>query len=201
MDAAWPGRSSSRVTSMAAMPAAHAMGFPPKVVEWMIGLGTRTSQISPGAMKADSGITPAADRLADAHDVGDDTGVVHAPEAAGPAHAGLDLVGDQQRPERRAELTYPRQVVRRRHDAAGLPLHRLDDERGDRCADLVRLGQLGLEGIRVAIGHEPHVLQPAEERLPEGSLPHERKAAHRLAVKPTRAWRRTCSAGCRVGRA
>ena len=41
-----PGRSSSSVTLMAAMPAAQAIGFPPNVVEWMIGLGIITSHIS-----------------------------------------------------------------------------------------------------------------------------------------------------------
>ena len=58
MSAAWPGRSSSSVTWIAAMPAAQAIGLPPNVVEWMIGLGIITSQISGGAMKAESGMTP-----------------------------------------------------------------------------------------------------------------------------------------------
>ena len=40
------------------MPAAHAIGFPPNVVEWMIGLGINTSQISGGEMNAESGMMP-----------------------------------------------------------------------------------------------------------------------------------------------
>ncbi len=58
MAAAWPGRSSSSVTWMAASPAAQASGLPPKVVEWMIGLGIITSHTVGFAMNAERGITP-----------------------------------------------------------------------------------------------------------------------------------------------
>ena len=191
MAAAWPGRSSSSVTSMAAIPAAQAMGLPPKVVEWMMGFGIRTSQISGDAMKADSGITPPPIDFPDAHDVGHDAGVVHAPEATGPSHTGLNLVGDEQRAVGRAQLPHPRQVVRRRDDAAGLPLYRLDHERGDRGAHLTRLGQLGLERLRVAVGHEPHVLQSAQERLPERGLAHQREDCPWTCRGTRRAWTRS----------
>src|SRR4026208_2010148 len=43
---------------MAARPAAQASGLPPKVVEWMIGLGIITSQIWALEMNAESGMTP-----------------------------------------------------------------------------------------------------------------------------------------------
>ena len=58
MAAAWPGRSSSSVTWIAARPAAQASGLPPNVVEWMIGLGIITSQTVGFAMNAESGMTP-----------------------------------------------------------------------------------------------------------------------------------------------
>ena len=46
------------MTVMAAIPAAQAIGLPPKVVECMTGFGIRTSQISGVETNADSGITP-----------------------------------------------------------------------------------------------------------------------------------------------
>ena len=53
--AAWPGRSSSSVTLIAAMPAAQASGLPPKVDEWMNGFGSSTFQIS--GVDMDKGVT------------------------------------------------------------------------------------------------------------------------------------------------
>ena len=43
---------------MAAMPAAHAIGLPPNVVECTTGLGTSTSHIAGVEMNAASGMTP-----------------------------------------------------------------------------------------------------------------------------------------------
>src|SRR4030095_4282442 len=109
----------------------------------------------------------AADRLADAKDVGLDVPVVHSPEPAGATHTGLDLVGHHESAEAGAEIPHPRQVIVRRNHTARLSLHWLDTERRDWRADLLRLGQLGFERLGVAIGHEAYVLQTAQERLPE----------------------------------
>ena len=43
---------------MAAMPAAQAIGFPPKVVECNTGLGMSTSQMAGVEMNAESGMIP-----------------------------------------------------------------------------------------------------------------------------------------------
>ena len=97
MAAACPGRSSSSVTWIAAMPAAQASGLPPNVVEWMIGLGIITSQTSGVAMNAESGMTPPPSDLP-RHMMSGTTSQWSTPHSrAGPAHPGLDLVRDEQR--------------------------------------------------------------------------------------------------------
>jgi hypothetical protein len=145
LDAAWPGRSSSSVTVIAAMPAAQAIGFPPKVVECSTGFGTSTSQIAGVEMNADSGMTPAADGLAEAHDVRLDIPVIDTPEFPGPSHPGLNLIRNQQRAVAGAQLAGPGQVIVRRHHRAGFALHGFDDKGGDRRADGLRLRKFLLE--------------------------------------------------------
>jgi hypothetical protein len=122
-------------------------------------------------------------------------GVVHSPERAGTAHAGLDLVRDEERAVSRAQLPRARQVHLGRHDAAGLSLYRLDHEAGDRCPHLRSLGELGLQGVRVAVRHESDVLEAAGERFAERGFAHERERPHGLAVKPAECGDEQVSAG------
>ena len=97
----------------------------------------------------------AAERLAQDVEVGDDALVVAREGPAGPAEAGLDLVGREQHVVGGAELADPAQVaVRRDHDAA-LALDGLD-EHGDRVR---RDG--GFERREVAVGH---LDEPGRER-------------------------------------
>ncbi len=68
-------------------------------------------------------------------------------EAPRPAHAGLHLVADQQRPSFPEQLARSGQVSGRR-DSHALALNRLDDEGG-----YVALAQLSLERVQVTEGN------------------------------------------------
>ncbi len=73
---------------------------------------------------------PAAQGLGGGHDVGLDAPVLHGEPLAGPAHAGLDLVGDEEDAVLFADPLDLAHVLRRRDDEAALALHRLGDDRG-----------------------------------------------------------------------
>ena len=97
---------------------------------------------------------------------------------AGPAVAGLHLVGDQENPVLVAELAQARHKGSRRHDVAALAQHRLDDEGGDVLGRDTRVEHLRDEikdvvqrrlvarprgiPVRVRIGH---VVDAGEKRL------------------------------------
>ena len=169
--------------AIAAIPAAQAIGLPPKVVEWMIGLGISTSQISAVEMNAESGMTPPPIDLP-MHMMSGTTSQWSTPQSL-PVRPIPVWISSAMRSsaEAGADLAHPRQVVLRRNHAARLSLHRLDHERRDRRAHLFRLGQLGFERLGIAVRHEAYVLQTAQERLPERGLSHQRQRAHRLAVE------------------
>ena len=107
---------------------------------------------------------------------------LHAPQprtehVAGAPEAGDHLVGDQQHAVAVADFTYPRPVVRRRHDDAAGALDRLGDECGNRVGALkddLALEQLGTDPaelfavLRVRIAIQPwrvDVEAPRQQRL------------------------------------
>ena len=92
----------------------------------------------------------AGQRLRDQHHVGLDVPVLDREETAGAAHAGLDLVGDEQRAVFLAERGRARQEFVGGHVDA-LALDRLDDEGGDlaRRQRLFERGEI-VEGDRGA---------------------------------------------------
>ena len=113
----------------------------------------RRGPLAVGDERADG--EPAAEPLRHGHRVGHDAAadvreLVGEP-GAGPAHAGLHLVEDQQRAVLGRELAGERQVAGRERPDAGLALDRLDEQRGDLVAvDRER----GLERLGVAERHE-----------------------------------------------
>src|SRR5690606_24098328 len=74
--------------------------------------------------------TGRADRLREAHDVGDDAGLLEAEERARAAAAHLDIVDDEEDLVLAAEVREPSEPFSARSVDAALALHRLDDDRG-----------------------------------------------------------------------
>ena len=97
----------------------------------------------------------AAEGLAEQVEVRNDTHQVAGEGRSRAAEAGLDLVGDEQHIVSRRDLAHGRQIVRRRHDDAGLALDRLE-QHGNR----VRVDR-SLEGRRVPVGNSA---EPRRER-------------------------------------
>ena len=126
----------------------------------------------------------AAECLAQAHDVGCHVPVLHAPQPAGAAHAGLHLVGDEQDAPLVADLADLGEVVGRRDDGAGLALHRLHDHGGDVDAHLRRRCPSSLSsGVGVAVGARSGRRTERVERLAELALAPDARGAERLAVE------------------
>ncbi len=71
------------------------------------------------------------DAFGDGDDVGGDAVVLVAEPLAGAAHAGLDLVEDQQSADLVGLLAQALHELLRRHDEAALALDRLDEDAGD----------------------------------------------------------------------
>ena len=103
---------------------------------------------------------PAAERLAQHVDVGDDALELAGERRAGAAQAGLDLVGDEQHVGRGAQLADPREVAGRRHDHAGLALDRLEQDRDRVVVDGVP------DRVEVAVRDDPEARGERAEALP-----------------------------------
>ena len=101
----------------------------------------------------------AAQRLAEDHAVGLHAVVLAREELAGAAHAGLDLVADQQHVALAADARALREIARRRHDDAAFALDRLDQERrgvaADRARERVGVAERNRAGSRGANGPKP----------------------------------------------
>ena len=150
---------------------------------------------SRGAQRRGHRQVPAGQRLADAHDVRRDAGVVGGEQLAGPAEAGGDLVEDQQHVVGQAQLAQHVQVARvvEAH-AAGALHHRLDDHRGQLVG--VRLDQLAPARRRSAcVERRP----AAARRTPAAAA---RRATARACRRPgrRRSSRRRCRRGSRRAR-
>ena len=74
---------------------------------------------------------PAADALADGHQVRDDAPVLGRPGPAGPPEPALDLVEDEDDAVAIAQLAQPGEEAVGRDDDAAVALDRLDDDRRD----------------------------------------------------------------------
>src|SRR6185503_18379649 len=87
----------------------------------------------PQRLPADEGADRHAgsDALGNRDEVGLDAGVLDRPPAPGPAHARLDLVGDEDDPVLIAQLAQAAQEAGRGGEVAALALDRLDDDGGN----------------------------------------------------------------------
>ena len=101
-------------------------------------------EVAPGGESAQR--QAVGDRLGDRHRVGHDPGVLERPHPAGPAVAGLDLVGDEQDPVLVAEGAQLAQERDRCRLVAALALDRLDE---DRCHARGRHDERGQPAERV----------------------------------------------------
>ncbi len=113
--------------SSTAAPTAIASGLPPKVVPCVPAvIPAAASRV---ARHAPTG-KPAPSPLASVAMSGAMPGPFVREEAAGAAHAGLDLVEDQKQPVLVAKLAQVAQVFQRHGPDAALALDRLDQDRG-----------------------------------------------------------------------
>ncbi len=114
-----------------------------------------------GGGKAGAEREPAADALGDRHDIGCDARPFMGKKLAGAAHAGLDLVEDQQ------QAVFVADLAQRLHELGGsgahtaLALHRLDEDcrrrigdgGADRCditeSYLIETRRLGAEAFEI----------------------------------------------------
>ena len=94
----------------AATAAAQASGLPPKVVPCAPGVKAAATR-SVAQQRTDR--HAAAERLRERHDVGHDARLLVGEERPGAAHAGLDLVEDQQEVAPVGERAQAAQVARR----------------------------------------------------------------------------------------
>ncbi len=129
-------RPSASIVSIVASPARQAIGLPPKVLACIPGLSVSATSgfaiITPAA-------TPPARALAQREDVGLDPVMLIGEPLARPAHAGLDLVEDEQDAALVAELAEPFEIAGRRQVDPALALDRLDqDGRGLVVDELAR---------------------------------------------------------------
>ena len=183
--AACSHKRSRRVTLMAAMAALQASAPPPVVVVWMKGLGYIIGcQISSVEQNALIGITPPPSDLATARMSGINIPMIHAPQLAGAAQAGLDFVGDQQHAVMPGRFTDARPEIIRRDDGAGLALDGLEQHGRHVDADLLADFQLLFDGIGIAKRHvvDRTAVQHAD-RLAIIRFAHHAQRAHRLAVE------------------
>ena len=127
-----------------------ASGWPPKVLPW--SPGPKAAATSARAQHAPTGM-PLPSALAMVTTSGSIAAVLEGEPAAGPAQAGLDLVDHQQDVAVRAQLRAAAEVVRRRHDHAGLALDRLDQDGGHPAPD--RRPRPGRRGRRRGRGRTP----------------------------------------------
>ena len=108
-------------------PARQAIGLPPKVR----GVHPRLEHLGDlGLGDHHARRDAAGEGLGAGQDVGLDAVVLVGEPLAGAAHAGLDLVEDQQHAALVAQLAQPGEVIRRRDVDAALALDRLDQDRG-----------------------------------------------------------------------
>ena len=73
----------------------------------------------------------AGERLAETNQIGDNAAVFARKPFSGPAEAGVNFIGNQQRAGLVAQFPERRQKVRRRDVDAAARLHRLDEDRAD----------------------------------------------------------------------
>ena len=126
---------------------AQASGLPPKVAAWVPGLSF--SATSGRAIRPPQA-TPPASGLGQRDDVGQHLPVLVRVPAAGPAHAGLHLVEDQQQLVLVGQLAQSFQVAGRRQVDAAFALDRLDQD-----------------GTGLAIDQPGHGLEVAEGGIAE----------------------------------
>ena len=95
--------------------------------------------------KAGADREAAAERLGDRHDVGRDAVPFMSEELAGPAHAALHLVIDEEQAELVGDLAQPLEIAGRSRAHAAFALDRLDKNRrrlfADRRAHLVQIAE------------------------------------------------------------
>ena len=120
-------RPSASMVSMAASAARQAIGLPPKVEACIPGLSTAATD---GRAIITPGRDPAGQGLGAGQDVGHDAFVLVREPFAGTAHAGLDLVEDQEHAAPVAQPPQPREIAGRRDVDPPLALDRLDQNRG-----------------------------------------------------------------------
>ena len=109
--------------------------------------------------------------------------MVHAEYFPCATETSLHLVGDEQDAVIVANFSQTGQEVGRGHDAAGLALHRFDDDRSHAIAHAFGCLKLLLHRTGAAVGHEAHPLEERKDGLAEHGFAGDGQRSERLAVE------------------
>ncbi len=120
---------------------------------------------------------PAAERLAEGHEVGSHAPRLGRERRPGAPEAGLDLVGHEEHVPRGRDRAQARPVVVGRHDDARLALHRLQEHGDGRVVDR------GGDRVGVAVRHEAEPQRVRVEPAPGVGVVGERHDRRRAAVE------------------
>src|SRR5207247_3017143 len=102
---------------------------------------------------------PAAQRLAEAKNVGHDVPVLTGENPPSAAHAGLHFVENQKNLVLIAQRPDARQIVVGRYDGTGFALNGFQNDRGDVFAEVRELLEFALEILGITVVYEKYIRQ------------------------------------------
>ena len=142
----------------------------------------------------------AAQRFAEADDIGRHAPMIHTENFAGAAKAGLHFVGNQKHAVAAADFAQARPIIIGRHNGAGLALYRLHHHRGHiHAAHRIGNAQKLLHRVGIAIRHMAHAAEQRQKRLAVNKFAQKRERAQRFAVKAAGGGNKAAPTGVELG--